>query len=258
MKHTSLTDEIIAAAQGGDPEATATVLEGYTGFMADIVFQVAPKANRDDREDLLQEARAALLEGLRAYDSAVSGGASLATYVRWSLTAAVKNAWTISRAPVTVEPRAVQHVRRALVAADGDVEAAWLIVAAETRSGMGMMRERFLAIMDAMRPAVPFGTPVGPHADADGLTLENTLPALESAAPSASRAESRELAHQLLARVPHRFAYALRAYYGIGMPTLDDKQVADELGVRPATVRKLRERGIAEARTVAARRSLAA
>ncbi|QEU75869.1 hypothetical protein CP967_31365 [Streptomyces nitrosporeus] len=65
--------------------------------------------------------------------------------------------------------------------------------------------------------------------------------------------ETHSLVAYLLSEIPPRQAYALWAFYGIGMMVLPDADVSADLQVSVRGVRDLRNNGLASCRRIAAR-----
>lgn len=255
MMTPTFTDETVAAAQAGDSDAMWEIVSAHEALFSALVHQIAPKPTREQREDLLQEARAVLVERIRDY-TAESSTASLTTYLYRTLRGAVTEAWIRMSTGLTVETSTIVRVRRALAEAGGNTELACLTLNARHR----LDRATFLAAIDAMGTIDSLDTPVSSkHGSGDGnneLTLADVIadPTTDVTDPT----ERRELAAWLLSQIESRQSYALRSYHGVGMEQAEDTVVAFHLRVEPANVRKLRSRGIDAARVVAARHDLAA
>ncbi|MEV4939614.1 RNA polymerase sigma factor [Streptomyces zaomyceticus] len=252
MSRTQVTDALITAAQGGDGDAMWAILCAYEPDMRAAVRAEAPKANEDEAEDLLQEARAILIQHLKAFDSTVSA-ASLSTYSYRAIRHGVAIAWTSMLSTLTVEPHAMLTVKRALWQTDGDVEGAWMIVGSDSDARRRMSWETFQSVVEALGSAVSLEAPAG---DDDGVTVAETIPDPDSdfTDPTARR----ELCAFLLREIPQRQAFTLRAFYGISMTRQDDHSVAADMDLKPHAVRLLRSRGLDSCRAVAARHDIAA
>jgi RNA polymerase primary sigma factor len=255
MTTVAISDDLISAAQAGSSDDMWEIVSRCDAMLAGIVRQVAPGAGREDAEDLLQEARAALIERVRSYDS-TSSAAALQTYVYTSVRRAVAESWVRARTGLTIEPSTVLRVRKALVDYDGNSEAAFLAVQVRHQ----ISRETFMAVMEALSDPESWDAHVriagrASHAHQE-LTLADVV--ADPEADVTDPVERRELAHWLLRRIDPRQSYTLRSYYGVGMEKAEDADVADHLRVSPALVRKLRSRGIAACRQEASRHDLAA
>lgn len=251
----AVSDTTITAAQNGDQDAMWAILTAYEPMMKNVVRTVAPAANQEDAEDLIQEARMVLIQRVRDYSTEASS-AQLHTYAYPAVRRAVAEEWLRSTTTLSIDPSAALTVKRALWSAEGDVETAWLIVSASEDSRRRMSREAFVSVCEALLEADSLEKPVASHGGGGGVgavavTLGDTLPDASSDFTDAT--ERRDLARWLLTQIPPRQAFALRAFYGLGMQVMTDEEAADDLAIRQAkNVRVLRTRGIANAQSVAA------
>ncbi|GAA0641628.1 hypothetical protein GCM10009548_02330 [Streptomyces malaysiensis subsp. malaysiensis] len=253
MKDTAtVSDEMIHAAQAGDSDAMWQIISAHDSLIHGIVRAVAPGAKRDDVEDLVQEARAVLVQRVRAYDS-TSSAAKLHSYAYPTIRRAVAESWVRMTTGLSIDAGTALRVRRALADYDGNREAAYLSMHAR----FGTSREAFMATVDALSGVEWLDAPVGrDDGDSHAMTLAETIadPTAEITDPT----ERRELALWLLDQIANRQSYALRSFYGIGMEKAPDADVAAHLRTTPAAVRQLRTKGVRSAQTVAQRHSLAA
>jgi RNA polymerase primary sigma factor len=226
-------------------------VEAHESVLAGIVRSVAPTADRDAAEDLMQEARVALIQHIRAYDTSQSA-AQLHTFAYRACRRAVAEEWIRATVGLTIDVTAVLRVKQVLATVEGDIEGAWMIIS--TADGhRRMSRETFMAVLDALRGAESLDSVVG---DEDGVTLAETIPDPES--DFATVTDRRDLARWLLTQIKPSHAYALRAFYGIGMERIPDEELCVELGIQRRAVSTLRSRGVERARTVAASFDIAA
>ncbi|MCY0926266.1 sigma-70 family RNA polymerase sigma factor [Streptomyces sp. H27-H1] len=247
MTKASVDIEVVRAAQGGDQNAMWIVISEYDGVLMSIVRSVAPAASRTDVEDLHQEARAALITCLRAYDT--TSDASLSSYAYASVRRAVAEHWVRSTTSLTVDPTAVLRVRRALWTSEGDIEGAWMLLSMSADSRKIMSREVFVSCLETLHPRISLDAPVSDdESDGDRRTLADDIP---DVVDTESDTDRRDFARWLLTQISPRQSYALRAFYGIRTQQMPDEAVADELGIRPATLRQLRKDGKDSARRVA-------
>ncbi|MFE7397992.1 sigma-70 family RNA polymerase sigma factor [Streptomyces sp. NPDC057557] len=252
----NVTEAQIRQAQGGDTDAMWDVISAYEPVLRSVIRSVAPKVDREDAEDLLQEARVALMESLRDYDS--NGDASLLSYAYQAVRRAVADAHIQSTTALSIESFAAIRVRHALWTTGGDVEGAWLSVSTDADPRRRMSREAFVSVCEALAGAdsldarVPGGN--------DGTTWADVLP--DTSADFVVPTEGREIAHFLLREISPRQSYALRAYYGIRMLKTSDEQASDELRIsshkKCEALRKLRSNGVKRARIVADAYNIAA
>ncbi|MCQ6554744.1 sigma-70 family RNA polymerase sigma factor [Streptomyces sp. C10-9-1] len=248
------TDAQITAAQGGDNDAMWEIVTAFEPLIRQIIKDVAGGADREAVEDLLQEARAVLVQHVRDY-RAGSSSAALHTYAYPALRRAVATEHLRSTTTLTVEPDMALAVRRALHEAGDDVRAAAELAATRESRHRRVTRETFHAAVEALAPVETLDTPVDAEFD-PGATLADIIP--DTSADFTDRAERTRLARFLLEEIPVRQSYALRAYYGIGMMTASDEEVALAIGATRPRVRGLRHAGIASARAVAVRHSITA
>ncbi|MFJ6636623.1 sigma-70 family RNA polymerase sigma factor [Streptomyces sp. NPDC091376] len=253
MTTASVTDTQIVAAQGGDQDAMWEIISAYEPMLRSAVRSAAPAAGPDDVEDLLQEARAVLIQHVHRYESS-SSSAQLYTYAHRAVRRAVAEEWTRTSSALTVDPSIVLRVKHALWESSGSIDEAWESINAGVESGNIVSRERFMSAIDALMGAESLEAPLAD--DADGATLADTIPDASSDFTSAT--ERRDLARYLLDSIAPRQAFALRSYYGIQMQRQEDSATGFALGVTPAQVRLLRSRGVARAQEIAKFRNIAA
>jgi RNA polymerase primary sigma factor len=251
MTPTQVTNELIISAQGGDSDAMWQIVDAYEGVLRHAVRSVAPSANQEDAEDLLQEARAVLIQHVRDYRTDGSP-AQLSTFAHHTIRRTVAEAWVRTSCALSVDPTTALRVKRALWTTEGDVDGAWMIVSSDANSKRRLSREVFLATVEAMADVDCLDAPAGE----DGLTLAEVIPDADS--DFTDPTERRELARYLLREIPQRQAYALRAFYGIGMTQMPDHDVAADLELKLVALRQLRARGVKYAQKVAASQALAA
>lgn len=250
----TVSDALITAAQAGDNDAMWSIVSLCDPLLNGIVRQVAPASKGEDAEDLLQEARAALIQRIRSYDS-TSSSAALQTYVYAFVRRAVAESWVRMSTGLSVEPTLLLWVRKALADWDGNREAAFLAVNAHHT----VERSTFMAAVEAMGAMESWDASVGGSRSStmgENLTLSEII--ADPSGDVTDPVERRELAHWLMEQINPRQSYALRSYYGVGMEKADDTAVSMHLRVTPANVRKIRTRGITAAQTVAQSNDLAA
>ncbi|WP_097964552.1 sigma factor [Streptomyces sp. or20] len=261
----TVTTEMIRSAQGGDSDAMWNVISAYEPMLRSTIRKTAPAANQEDVEDLLQDARVALMECLRSYDTDIAEVAGLNAYARRAVQRVVADGWLAAQTSLSVEPGAGHRVKHALWLAGGDVDRAWTTVSSAADPRRQMSREAFVSVCEALVDSTSLDSPVSTNTGATGFdghtkTLADTIP--DTSMDVTASSEARDTARYLLSQIPPRQAYALRAYYGVGMTTLSDEQASDELGLSShgkfAALRQVRTRGITSARSVAAKQQIAA
>lgn len=254
MTRIQVTDEQIRDAQGGDSDAMWAIVESFDHMLRGIVRSVAPNAGQDDAEDLLQDARVALIQRVRSYDS-TSSAAELHTYAYLSIRRAVAEEAVKYSTSLSVEPTAVVRVKHALWNAGGDLDAAWAALSEFSDSRKSMSREVFVSVVEALVDSVSLDSPAAGGGD-DAPTLTESIPDPDSGFTDS--ADRRALARWLLSQLAPRQSYALRAFYGIGMQQQTDAETCADMAVKPGTLRETRRRGIETARTISSRHALAA
>lgn len=257
MTMPTIPTALITDAQSGDNDAMWDVVAAHETLFAGIVRQVAVTASKEEREDLMQDARAVLLERIRAYDT--DAPATLGTFVYRAVRRAVAESWARMTTGMSIDASTIIRVRKALADYDGNQEAAYLAIRAR-QSGHTMDRGTFLAAVEAMNGMERWDTPISSaHGRGDGndeLSLSDVTP--DPSGDVTDPVERRELAYWLMAQIDTRQSYALRSYYGVGMEKADDATVSGQLRTTPASVRKIRTRGISAAQAVAIRHDVAA
>jgi RNA polymerase primary sigma factor len=260
MSRVTVTDEQIHAAQAGDGDAMWEIVQEFDGMFTGMIRSVASTATKDHAEDLLQEARAVLIQHVRDYDTEASS-ASLTSYVFQAARRRIQEEHIKATTHLTVDPTAVLRVRRALWHADGNADKAWESLSTCSSAAGRMERERFMAVVEALAGTMSLDMPVDDRANGSGndgavMTLADVIadPSSEISDP----AERRDLARWLMTQIAQRQAFALRAFFGIGMSQQDDAQTCADLGVKPARLRVLRHDGVNSARRVASIHGIAA
>ncbi|MEU3729952.1 hypothetical protein AB0E81_11165 [Streptomyces sp. NPDC033538] len=256
MTRVNVTDTQIHAAQGGDDMAMWDIVQAFDGMFSSMIRSAAPKATSEDAEDLLQEARAVLIQHVRDYKSDTSS-AKLTSFVFQAARRRIAEEAIRNSLPLTVDPTAVLRVRRALWHANGNVEKAWETLSTCSNAAGRMERDRFMGVLEALTEVERLDAPAGGE-DSDGssLTLADVLPDTSTDIVDATRRQ--DLARWLLSEIPQRQAFALRAFHGIQMTRQDDTQTCTDLGVKPSRLRDLRTDGIRSARKVAAEHGISA
>jgi RNA polymerase primary sigma factor len=253
MTHTEVTDEQLRAAQAGDSDAMWHVVSSLEPMIRGLIRTVAPGANEAEREDCLQEARAAVIQFVRDYNSP-SVSAKFSTRVFMVVRRAIVDADLVFSTPVTVEPTAAHRVRRALTEHHGDVEATWSSFRDATDPTKRMSRESFVAMLDALEVPTSLDTPVAHSGGVtwgegrESVTLADITP--DDSTDVVDTVERSELARWILSKIPARQSLALRAHYGVNMAAQTDAETSDDMGIKPAALRKLRSNGITSARRV--------
>ncbi|MER6485688.1 sigma factor [Streptomyces virginiae] len=243
----TVTDEMIHAAQAGDQDAMWQIVSAYEPVLVGIVRAVAPGAKREDAEDLLQEARAALIQHVHAYVTG-SSAAQLSSFAYRSIRRSVAEEWIRNSVALAVPATTVLRVRQVLWTTEGDVDAAWMIIASDANPTRRMSRESFLSVVDALGSVECLDAPTG-AGDGDEMTLGETIP--DTSHELTDVAERRNLAHWLMTQIAPRQSFALRAFHGVGMEPMADAEIAAHLGIKPRSVQPYRVEGARRARMAA-------
>ncbi|MFG2292009.1 hypothetical protein [Streptomyces sp. NPDC048603] len=246
MTTPAVTGEMIRRAQAGDSAAMWDVISACEQVLRGIVKSVAPEANADESEDLLQEARAVLIGHVHNYD--VDASATLGTFAFAAVRRGVWETWLSMTTKHSVDASTVYVVRRALYDAKGNVELAWLSISAPRQGRRQMSRERFMSAIAALQNVESLESAV-PGSDGD-VTLGDVIP---DPVDVEGEADRRNTVRWLLTKIAPRQAFVLRATFGIGMTAMEDAEIGDTIGgITPAAVRKLRSNGFEGCRRVAA------
>ncbi|MFJ9213048.1 sigma factor [Streptomyces sp. NPDC102264] len=259
MSRTTVTDEMIHAAQSGDGDAMWSIISAYEPTIRSLISSVASSANRESVEDLLQEGRAALIQHVRDYTTG-SSAAQLSTYAHQGVRRAIAAAWVESTTFLSVDSSTALAVKRALWQTEGDIEGAWMIVGSNADPRRRMSREAFIATVEALADVKSLDGPREERRgalDYDGYdTLASSLP--DTASDFTDPTERIDLASFLMREIPQRQSLALRAFYGVGMSRTPDSEMAADMEIRLSALRKLRSNGVTSARKVADQHGIAA
>ncbi|MFF1625615.1 hypothetical protein [Streptomyces sp. NPDC058272] len=253
MTRTEVTDAQVSAAQAGDGDAMWEIVQAFDPMMKSIIRSAAPRAFADDMEDLLQEARAVLIQHVRDYDSS-GDSAALTSFVYRAVRRTVQETHISMTTTLAVDPTTAIRVKRALWEAQGDIGKALESINSGAREDHRMSRERFMGTLEALASTDSLDAPAGGEdGDGSGLTLSDVI-----ADPSATLTDSierRDYARWLMTQIPARQAFALRAFYGVNMTAMPDAEAASDLGIKPVALRQLRKNGAVSARKVADRQA---
>ncbi|MFI6444678.1 hypothetical protein [Kitasatospora sp. NPDC050543] len=241
MANVIISADRIESAKTGDQDAMWGIVTDLEPMLMSIVRTVtAGQALPEDVEDLMQEARFALITCVASFTT--DGPGQLQTKAWSAVRNAVTSAWTRTAA-FTVEPSTLLIVRRALARAGGDVDEAYALALAQAGS---LTRATFSAAREALSPMESLDRPVDGD-EPGGTTLADTIPDVETVSGAAV---TRDLAEYALSSITARRALVLRATYGVGMPPMEDREIGGHLGnVGPTRVRRIRWDGIRQART---------
>ncbi|MYR43116.1 helix-turn-helix domain-containing protein [Streptomyces sp. SID5910] len=254
MSRVTVTDEQIQAAQAGDEAAMWEIVQAFDSMFSGMIRSVGA-SGASHEEDLLQEARVVLIQHVRSYETGADA-AKLTSYVFQAARRRIAEENVVHTTELTTDPTAVLRVRRALWHADGNVDEAWRTLSACSNTKNRMERERFMSVVEALAGTERLDAPVGDDSGGDALTLADVIP--DPTAQSVDSFERIDLARWLMTQIPQRQAFALRAFYGVGMTKQEEPETCADLTVKPATLRQLRSRGLANANSVAIAHGFAA
>ncbi|WP_172384879.1 sigma-70 family RNA polymerase sigma factor [Streptomyces sp. MNP-20] len=255
---------LIRAAQTGDAEATAQILEGLEGMiyrLAEGRLKGQSGAYADRLEDLRQEGRLAALEALAAYDP--EGGAKFSTYAHPRIRGAIFDGANPAGAATA---DAVATFKRCLGVVGGNMEAAEYLATVLPGAGHKMSAATAHVVRLALEGVESL--------DAPGTRDEESFPLAEALAdprgygvpedlvePSDRVRQERErktaLAHALLESLTERAGRVVRMTYGFapephlydgydqdGLPVPDHKAIAEVLEITVATSRQTLKRAL--------------
>ncbi|ARF55099.1 sigma-70 family RNA polymerase sigma factor [Streptomyces gilvosporeus] len=271
-----LCPALIRAAQNGDTEATAQVLESLEG----MIYRLAEKrmahtpglsAGYGDRlDDLRQEGRVAALEALARYDP--KGGAKFSTYAHTRIQGAIQDDANTTSGPA-ISADAVATFKRCLGVVGGDMEAAEYLATILPSSSHRLSAETSLLVRQVLEgtesldaPADPGGnkatTPGGRGTVGDTLADPYRYGVLEDLVEPRDvarhdRARKAALAHALLETLHGNADRIVRMVYGFdpephlhagydrdGLPVPDHAAIAEALGITVATSRQTLKRAL--------------
>ncbi|WP_431980814.1 sigma-70 family RNA polymerase sigma factor [Streptomyces qinglanensis] len=260
---------LIRAAQNGDQEATAQVLEGLEGMVYRLAEQRMAHTPGlaagygDKLDDFRQEGRVAALEALHRYDP--DGPAKFSTYAYTRIKGAIWDGST-GRSGPAVSADAVMTFKKCMGIVGGDMEAAEYLVTVlpsrHHRLSAGAAHMVRLALegtesLDAPDPTSREGGPVGEAlADPNGYGVPDDLVEPSDMARQ-DRARKHALAHSLLATLHGNADRIVRMTFGFdpephlfngydadGLPIPDHGAIAEALGITVATSRQTLKRAL--------------
>ncbi|MEU7039804.1 sigma factor [Streptomyces varsoviensis] len=247
-----VSPEIVADAVAGESRAVLAVLDAYEPMMKAEIRKAAPTASPDDVDDLLQEARVALLERLRDYDTTHVSAANLYTYAHHSVRRAIRKQWVRIATDAAIDVDAVLRVRGALFRTDGDFAKAYQKVNEGRSDGRRMSYGTFMEVLSALAEKNSFDA----QCAGTEYTLAETIP--DTRVDAMGTVDRRALLTWLMNEIPPRQSLAVRAFYGFGMQQEERSATAVAMGVKVAALDVLRSRGISNARKVATAHGISA
>ncbi|MEU5305987.1 sigma-70 family RNA polymerase sigma factor [Streptomyces noursei] len=267
-----LCPALIRAAQTGDAEATAQVLDGLEG----MIYRLAEKQIRhrpdftDRMDDLRQEGRMAVLEALASHDPA--RGAKFSTYAHHYIRGALSFATNPASGP-TVSDETLATFKGCLGVVGGDMEAAEYLATVLPGAGHRMSpamahlaRLTLEGVESLDAPADPGGSkataPGSMGTIGDRLADPHRYGVPEGLVePSDLARQDRErkaaLAHALLETLNGNAERVVRMVFGFdpephlhngydarGLPIPDHAAIAEALGITQATSRQTLKRAL--------------
>ncbi|UQA94949.1 sigma-70 family RNA polymerase sigma factor [Streptomyces halobius] len=269
-----LCPALIRAAQNGDTEATAQVLDSLEG----MIYRLAEKCMAhtpglsagygDKLEDLRQDGRVAALEALARYNP--EGGAKFSTYAHSRIKGAVLDSAS-GRSGPTISADAVATFKGCMGIVGGDLEAAEYLATVLPSSSHRLSAETSLRVrqvlegtvfLDAMDPTSREGEPLAEGlADPYRYGVPEDLVEPRDVAIQ-DRARKAALAHALLEKLHGNADRVVRMTYGFdpephlfngydadGLPIPDHSAIAEALGITVATSRQTLKRALDRLRT---------
>jgi RNA polymerase sigma factor (sigma-70 family) len=247
LSHT-LERELIAAAQAGDREARAELIEAFLPLVASVarIYRSSP---RIERVELLQEGVLGLLRALERYEPA--RGVPFWAYAAWWVRQAMQQLVADLTRPVVLSDRAlrqlarIKDVHRSYVQAEGREP-----THGELAAGSDLSTEQVANLIASDQPAQTLDEPVHGEDGNTGTFGELLVdPIAEDEYERAlAEIEVQEL-RSLLSGLSKRERSILRARYG-----LDDGdehtlgEIAAGLGVSAERVRQVEQRALAKLR----------
>ncbi|MGK5728200.1 sigma-70 family RNA polymerase sigma factor [Streptomyces sp. URMC 124] len=259
---------LIRAAQNGDADAKAQVIEGLEG----MIYRLAEKrmvhtpdkssGYGDKLEDLRQEGRVAVLEALASYDP--EGGAKFSTYAHHRIQGAIWDGAN-TRGTTSISADAVATFKACLGIVGADWEAAEYLVTVLPGPGHRLSPAAAHLVRLAMEGAESLDAPV---AGEETILLGETLvdpysygvpddPVQAGDLARRDRERKRVLAHALLAHLHGNADRIVRMVYGFdpephlyagydsnGLPVPDHAEIAAALGITVATSRQTLKRAL--------------
>ncbi|ANZ19972.1 sigma-70 family RNA polymerase sigma factor [Streptomyces noursei] len=258
-----LCPALIRAAQNGDAEAIAQVLDGLEG----MIYRLAEKQIRhrpgftDRMEDLRQEGRVAVLEALTSHDPA--RGSKFSTYAHHYIRGAMSFATNPASGP-TVSDETLATFKGCLAIVGGDMEAAEYLATILPGAGHRMSPATAHLARLSLEGVESLDAPAGEESFLLGEVLADPhalgVPA-DLAEPSDLARQDRErkaaLAHALLKTLNGNAERVVRMVFGFdpephlhngydarGLPVPDHAAIAEALGITQVTSRQTLKRAL--------------
>jgi RNA polymerase sigma factor (sigma-70 family) len=235
--------ELVAAAQKGDAQARAQLVEEFMPYIASVarLYRGCPAV---DRCELLQEGVVGLLRAVERYDS--TQGTPFWGYAKFWVRQAMQQLVSELTRPVVLSDRALRHLarvkdtqRRALAESGRELSPVELA----DRAGLPAQQVDNLLAVD--RAARSTEEPVAADSGA-GATLGERLtdPRAEAEYERVLTSIAAQELPSLLAALPDRERMIVRARYGLDGREENLREIAERLGVSAERVRQLEQRAL--------------
>lgn len=250
----ALEQELVLAAQRGDPTARARLIDRFAPLIA-MVASDYRHSNGVERSELMQEGAAGLLTALERFEPA--RGTPFWGYAAWWVRQAMQQLVAATTRPVVLSDRALRQlarVRSARRAYARDHHAWPSTTQLATATGLPVRQVEQLIVAertpgtlaDARGGDAPAG---GPRVRQDGVVLAD--PHAEDAYERVLTRLECERIGALLSGLDARERAILRAHFGLDGPEQTLRTIARGLGVSAERVRQIEHHALEELRTAA-------
>jgi RNA polymerase primary sigma factor len=243
--------ELVLAAQSGDPDARARLVEEFRPLLASVarVYSGSPSI---ERTDLMQEGVVGLLRALERYDP--SFDVPFWGYAAWWVRQAMQRLVGQMVRPVSMSDRALRQLARVRDARSDHLRASGLEPSScELAEATGLRRDhvdRLLAVESMPRA---LDEPLG--GDASGMvTLGERItdPSSEEEYDGVDARLEVESRRVPLESLDERERNVVRAHFGLDGPRQTLREIASGLGLSAERVRQIEQHALEELREVAA------
>jgi RNA polymerase sigma factor (sigma-70 family) len=248
--------ELVAAAEAGDENACARLVEAFLPAIAGVarLYRNAPGVKR---EELLQEGVVGLLRAVKRYDP--GRGAPFWSYASWWVRQAMQQLVAEVTGPVVLSDRALRQLARVNEARREHLQAHGSEPSiAELTAATGYSSEQVQSLIASARPARGLDDQVD-SLDGPIGTLEDLVPD-----PGAEREYEEVVERMQIEQLPslsetldEREREIVYAHYGLGRPAETLQEIGGRLGLSAERVRKLEERALAKLRAAVTPQPLA-
>lgn len=226
---------LVCAAQRDDAGWRPALVGAYLPLIVSLARRFPARATVD-RDDLIQEGIAGLLQALRRYDPGL--GTPFWGYASWWVRRGMQQLVAELARPVVLSDRAarelaqISHARRSHLESHGREPTTSQLATATT-----IERSRVEQLVAAGRT----GASLSSHDAVADLDGENAMERTDAQVAG-------EQIEDLLAELPDRDRAVIRARYGLGMATSTLREVGARLGLTSEAVRQIQLRALARLR----------